>query len=122
MASPASAASGLDPSDVLAQLAVAVQSLANASQATASAAAASSAQPIWKESKFVKSPDTFSAKTLEDELALWPDWSFQFKAFMCVQDGEYKTDFRSARRRPGFLTSVATARVPRVDLRDCTPS
>ncbi|CAE7029864.1 unnamed protein product [Symbiodinium sp. CCMP2592] len=70
-------AQAVTPEIVLGRLAEAVSQLA--------AASGSSGGSPWKESKWIKSPEVFSAKTLDEEVALWPDWSFSFRNFMAVQ-------------------------------------
>ena len=91
-------APSLTPELVLGKLAEAVTQLASAS----SSASHSGGQ--WKESKWIKSPETFSAKSLDEEVSLWPDWSFSFKNFMAVQDDEYRSDFEKAERATMWLS------------------
>ena len=81
---------GVAPAVLDAQLVL--QNLASAVSALATASGSSSTSS-WRESKFIKSPEVFSAKNLEEEISGWPDWSFQFKAFMVVQDSSYRDDF-----------------------------
>ena len=61
------------PEAVLAMLAQAVSQLAAASTSSSSAP-----QDQWRESKFVKGPDVFNPKTLDEEIAQWAEWSFTF--------------------------------------------
>ena len=66
-------------------------------------ATGSSFTSSWRESKFIKSPEIFSAKNLEKEISGWPDWSFQFKAFMVVQDSSYRDDFEKCETAETWL-------------------
>ena len=74
--------------------------LGRLAEAVAQLASASSGPPggggQWKESKWIKSPEAFNAKSLDEEVSLWPDWSFGFKNFMAVQDDDYRGDFEKA--------------------------
>ena len=83
---------------VLNQLASAVAQLA---QATSSGAAGSSQ---WKETKYVKAPDLFNPKTLEEEGAQWGDWSFHFRNFMTIQDSGYRQDFEKCESASSFVS------------------
>ena len=83
-ASP-SAAGALTGEVVLDRLAQAVSQLALSSSA-------SSAGGGWKESKFVRQPDVFEPKDMEQEMQMWSDWSFRFKSFMMIQDPMFKED------------------------------
>ena len=83
-ASP-SAAGALTGEVVLDRLAQAVSQLALSSSA-------SSAGGGWKESKFVRQPDVFEPKDMEQEMQMWSDWSFRFKPFMMIQDPMFKED------------------------------
>ena len=83
---------------VLSQLASAVAQLA---QATSSGAAGSSQ---WKETKYVKAPDLFNPKTLEEEAAQWGDWSFHFRNFMTIQDSGYRQDFEKCESASSFVS------------------
>ena len=53
--------------------------LGRLAEAVAQLASASSGPPggggQWKESKWIKSPEAFNAKSLDEEVSLWPDWS-----------------------------------------------
>ncbi|CAE7625122.1 unnamed protein product [Symbiodinium necroappetens] len=86
------------PEAVLAKLAEAVAQLASAT----SGPSASGGQ--WKESKWIKSPEVFHARNLDEEVALWPDWSFGFKNFMAVQDDEYRGDFEKAEKATAWVS------------------
>ena len=103
----ASEGGGLDPSAVLAQLALAVQQLASSNQAaaqvTAQAVQASSIRPTWNESRYIKSPDVFAPKSTDEEQSLWPEWSFAFKQWMAIQSEEYTSDFELAERAEGLV-------------------
>ena len=70
---------------VLERLAQAVSQLAQASSSSAGS-------QTWKESKFVKQPDIFDPKDLEQEMQQWSDWSFRFKAIIMVQDPKFKDE------------------------------
>ena len=62
----------LDPSIVLGQLAAAVAQLAQSQQSQQRSSS-------WNESRYVKSPEVFSPKNADEELALWSEWSFSLK-------------------------------------------
>ena len=83
-------AGGVAPAVLDAQLVL--QNLASAVSALATATGSSSTSS-WRQSKLTKSPEIFSAKNLEEEISGWPDWSFQFEAFIVVQDSSYRDDF-----------------------------
>ncbi|CAE7797529.1 RE1 [Symbiodinium sp. CCMP2592] len=82
---------------VLNQLAAAVAQLA---QATTSSGQSSSQ---WKETKYVKAPDLFNPKSLEEEAAQWGDWSFHFHNFMTIQDSGYRSDFEKCESASSFV-------------------
>ena len=86
------------PEAVLAMLAQAVSQLAAASTSSSSAS-----QDQWRESKFVKGPDVFNPKTLDEEIAQWAEWSFTFKNFMAVQNEQFREDFRKAESAASFV-------------------
>ena len=88
----------LSGEDVLNRLAVAVSQLA---------AASSGARPSegsWKETKYVKAPDLFAPKSLEEEVQAWGDWSFQFRNFMAIQDAKYRDELQQCEVADGFLS------------------
>ncbi|CAE7237023.1 unnamed protein product [Symbiodinium sp. CCMP2592] len=91
----------LDQNVVLARLSEALAQLAVAS--TAQASAASGGQQEWRETKYVKSPEVFNPKSVEEEIAAWPEWAFAFKNFMAVQDDGYRSDFAKAESATEFL-------------------
>ncbi|CAE7340651.1 unnamed protein product [Symbiodinium sp. CCMP2592] len=90
----------LDQNVVLARLSEALAQLAVAS--TAQASAASGGQPEWRETKYVKAPEVFNPKSVEEEIAAWPEWAFAFKNFMAVQDDGYRSDFAKAESATEF--------------------
>ena len=99
-ASP-SAAGALTGEAVLDRLAQAVSQLALSSSA-------SSAGGGWKESKFVRQPDVFEPKDMEQEMQMWSDWSFRFKSFMMIQDPMFKEDLDRCKQLRPLLRSRAT--------------
>ena len=74
-----------DPNVVLQQLAQAVSMLATATSSQQS-------QASVKESRFVKAPDVFAPKSLDEELSGWPEWAFCFKNWLSVQDDAFRED------------------------------
>ena len=89
---------GLSGETVLNRLAAAVAQLA---QATASSSASSSNQ--WRETKYVKTPDIFNPKSVEEETNQWQEWSFHFKNFMTIQDSEFRQDFEKCESAASFV-------------------
>ena len=96
-ASPSAAPTALTGELVLERLAQAVAQLATASSSNSS-------QSNWKESKFVKQPELFDPKDLEQELQMWGDWSFRFKSFMMVQDPRFHDDMSQAEVAESFVS------------------
>lgn len=76
-----------DPNVVLQQLAQAVSMLATATSSQQS-------QASVKESRFVKAPDVFAPKSLDEELSGWPEWAFCFKNWLSVQDDAFREDLK----------------------------
>ena len=77
--------------------------LATAVSALATATGSSSSSS-WQESKLTKSPEVFAAKNLGEEISGWPDWSFQFNAFIMVaQDSSYRDDFEKCETAETWL-------------------
>ena len=98
--SPTQAGTPVQPTDpnaiVLQQLAAAVSQLAQAS--------ASSQSSGWRESRYVKAPEAFAPKTMDEELAQWSEWAFAaFKNWMCVQDEDFRGDFEKVEKAEAFL-------------------
>ena len=88
-----SQAVGLTGEIVLDRLAQAVQQLALSSSGGSS---------NFRESKFVRQPDIFDPKDLEQELTQWGDWAFRFKAFMMIQDPRFNEDLAECAKRTVF--------------------
>ena len=86
---------------MLARLSEALSQLAAASSAQAAASAPSTQE--WRETKYVKAPEIFNPKSIEEEISMWPEWAFSFKNFMAVQDDEYRGDFAKAETSTEFL-------------------
>ena len=84
----------------MAQLAQAVSQLAMAT----SSGSSSAAQQQWKETRFIKSPDVYAPKGIDEELGTWNEWSFAFKNWMCVQDDAYRSDFESVEAATAFVS------------------
>ncbi|CAE7369187.1 unnamed protein product [Symbiodinium sp. CCMP2592] len=82
----------VDPGVVVQQLATALSLLA-ANQQDSSV----------REAKFVKAPDVFAPKTLDEELAGWPDWSFCFRNWLSVQDGAFRDDLLKVEKATEIL-------------------
>ena len=76
-----------DPNVVLQQLAQTVSMLATATSSQQS-------QASVKESRFVKAPDVFAPKSLDEELSGWPEWAFCFKNWLSVQDDAFREDLK----------------------------
>ena len=77
----------LDPTAVLQQLAQAVSLLAASTNAQQT-------QAVVRESRFVKAPEVFAPKNMDEELAGWPEWSFCFKNWLSVQDEAFRDDLK----------------------------
>ena len=89
-----SQAVGLTGEIVLDRLAQAVQQLALSSSGGSS---------NFRESKFVRQPDIFDPKDLEQELTQWGDWAFRFKAFMMIQDPRFNEDLAECEVATAFV-------------------
>ena len=81
---------------VLDRLAQAVSQLAMSSSASSGGG--------WKESKFVRQPDVFDPKDMEQEMQMWIDWSFRFKSFMMIQDPMFKDDMDRCETASAFTS------------------
>ena len=86
---------------MLARLSEALSQLAAASSAQAAASAPSTQE--WRETKYVKAPEIFNPKSIEEEISMWPEWAFSFKNFMAIQDDEYRGDLAKAETSTEFL-------------------
>ncbi|CAE7849605.1 unnamed protein product, partial [Symbiodinium necroappetens] len=67
------------------------------------AAASAPSTQEWRETKYVKAPEIFNPKSIEEEISMWPEWAFSFKNFMAIQDDEYRGDFAKAETSTEFL-------------------
>ena len=86
--SPTQAGTPVQPTDpnaiVLQQLAAAVSQLAQASASSQSSG------------RYVKAPEVFAPKTMDEEQAQWSEWAFAFKNWMCVQDEDFRGEVEKA--------------------------
>ena len=69
-----------------------------------SSGSSSAAQQQWKETRFIKSPDVYAPKGIDEELGARNEWSFAFKNWMCVQDDAYRSDFESVEAATAFVS------------------
>ena len=88
-------ATALDPTVVLSQLATAVAQLASVNQPKPN---------TWSESKYVKAPEIFAPKSLDEELSQWSEWSFTFKQWMYIQEEEYRNEFQKCETADSFVS------------------
>ena len=68
------------------------------------AASSASSKSDFRESKFVRQPEVFDPKDMDQELQQWSDWSFRFRSFMMVQDPRFKEDMEHCESATTFVS------------------